>query len=98
MPALKINSENPPPDLTARNLLDRKGYKVVSSEDDADWRHGHTTTTVWQRADDGTFWESTYRVSTDGEVHELRDGDAEVRQVWPVVKTVTQYVATPPTP
>ena len=38
---------------------------------------------MFKRVSDTTYWQAHYRVSTDGETHELREGDADVSRVYP---------------
>ncbi len=78
---------------TNEQLLDDDGCVSVFSVDQSGWRHGVTTRQVWHRPSDNTYWQAIYRVSTDGETNELRDGGARISQVKPVEKTVTDYVA-----
>ena len=76
---------------TCEELLEEIGCEKVYSESDTSWRHGSYETGVWHRESDDTFWRAKYRVSTDGETHELRDGEAEetICQVSPkVVETI----------
>ena len=83
---------------TGDQLLNDPGFKSVSKIDESGWRHGVQTTEVWRRDEDGTFWQACFLVSTDGETHELRDGEAEDRivQVWPHEVTTVVYRTTPP--
>ena len=55
----------------------------VHEDNDPSWRHGVRRTTVFKRVSDTTYWQAHYRVSTDGETHELREGDADVSRVYP---------------
>ena len=52
------------------------------------WRHGRIMKTVWQRPSDETYWLAKYRVSTDGESNDLRDGLREPIQVMPEMVTI----------
>jgi hypothetical protein len=88
-----MSDEPKPP--TCDQLCDEDGCKVVSRSSDPSWRHGSRETTVFHRESDGTFWEAHYRVSTDGETHELREGEATIRRVYPHEVTVTVYKPTP---
>ena len=65
-------------------------YKLVSQNHDTSWRHGTRETDVFHRESDDTYWQAKYRLSTDGETNELREGLADISQVWPqqVMKTV----------
>jgi hypothetical protein len=78
---------------TGQELLEEVGYKKCFSESDPSWRHGSYETGVWHRESDHTYWEACYRVSTDGETHELRDGEAEdtIHQVIPETVETTIY-------
>ena len=66
-------------------------FKSVSREADDSWRHGAYVTQVFMRKSDNTFWSVSYRLSTDGEVNELREGTAEVVRVEPHAVTTTVY-------
>lgn len=66
----------------------------ISRESDPSWRHGTRETWVFEPAP-GVFWEASFRLSTDGETHELREGCAGVRRVYPVTETVTAYRSAP---
>jgi len=56
------------------------------------WRHGSEMETVYHREADNTYWRAIYRVSTDGETNELKEGNADIHQVKPRQITVIQYV------
>lgn len=73
---------------------DEDTLKSVSRELDDSWRHGNRVDEVWKRERDGTYWFAHYRLSTDGETNELRDGECDITRVYPVTKTiqVTEYV------
>lgn len=58
---------------TCEDLYNEDGYKSVYREADDSWRHGSYVTEVFERESDNTFWLVKYRLSTDGETHELRD-------------------------
>ncbi len=58
---------------------------------DDSWRHGSYVTEVFRRESDSTFWKATYRLSTDGETNELREGLARIDQVEPYTVQVTKY-------
>lgn len=58
-------------------------FVCVNQETIEPWRHGTLESAVFRRVSDGTFWAAYYRVGTDGETHELRDGCAQIEQVWP---------------
>ena len=55
------------------------------------WRHGTRVTEVYFRERDNTYWQAKYRLSTDGECNELREGYAKICQVVPRERTVTVY-------
>ena len=71
-----------------------RDYILVEKEADPSWRHGCYMSSTWKRKSDNTFWFSSYRVSTDDETNELRDGECDIIRVYPVTKTVqvTEYV------
>jgi hypothetical protein len=60
---------------------------------DDSWRHGCRITEIFKRAEDGTYWQAEYCVSTNGETNDLREGNASIREVEPYEKTVTAYRA-----
>lgn len=78
---------------TCEQLSNGDGVSRVHREADPSWRHGSYMTDVFHRVADDTYWLASYRLSTDGETNELRDGGAEITQVKPVQKTVTAYEA-----
>lgn len=74
---------------TCEELCEEDGFEQVHREADDSWRHGSYVTAVYKRASDGTYWEASYRLSTDGETNELREGLATITQVEPQeVKTI----------
>lgn len=77
---------------TCEQLSDEE-LECVATHSDTSWRHGTRETHVFKRETDGTFWEAKFRLSTDGETNELREGLAKIRQVFPKEKTVTVYEA-----
>ncbi len=81
---------------TCDQLLEEEGVTLVERVDDATWRHGCYRTDIYHRPDDDTYWRASYRVSTDGETNELREGSADIVRVWPVVKPTTIYVTKAP--
>ena len=81
---------------TCDQLYDRDGFAQVYRSVEDGWRHGVDVTEVYQRASDQTYWMATYRLSTDGETNELREGEAYIAQVTPRETTVTCWVAVPP--
>jgi hypothetical protein len=64
---------------------------LADRKTDDSWRHGVHVTEVYRRDEDGTFWQAKYRLSTDGETNELREGDAKIVQVFPREINVTIY-------
>ena len=78
---------------TCEQIFDEEGLKRVHNESDSSWRHGSYEYSVYHRESDNTYWGVSYRLSSDGETNELRDGDAEISQVEPKQVTVTQYVS-----
>lgn len=76
---------------TAEQLLDWNGVKEISSEVIDIWRHGNLNQDVYQRKSDGTYWQATYRTSTDGETNELREGGANIIQVEPYEKVTKAW-------
>lgn len=77
---------------TCEQLNDEDGFDRVSRISDASWRHGTRETQVFRRVADGTYWETTFRLSADGETNELAEGLARIRQVHPQEKMVTVFV------
>ena len=80
---------------TCEQLFDEDGFELVAKASDTSWRHGSYDTAVYKRESDNTFWATSYRVSTDGETHELREGEADICQVFPKTKEVTVYTKEP---
>lgn len=82
---------------TCEEILEEELRQVSRKLDDS-WRHGNRVSEVYHREADDTFWSVKYRRSGDGEYCELREGDAVIKQVWPVSKTivVTDYVTVKP--
>lgn len=72
-------------------------FKIVDSESDPSWRHGSYESTVFLRLADDTYWQACYNVSTDGETHGLRDGDADISRVYPHRVMATVYKSRPQT-
>ena len=60
-------------------------------EIDDSWRHGVRRMDVYFRKQDSTYWLVEYRVSTDGETNELREGFATITQAESFEKTVISY-------
>lgn len=78
---------------TCEQLLNEEGLESVWREVDDSWRHGSYVAEVFKRHSDDTFWMASYRLSTDGETNELREGLADISQVVPQEKTVITYVS-----
>lgn len=76
---------------TCEDLFEQDGFKDVHREADTSWRHGAYISEVFLRESDNTYWMANYRLSTDGETNELREGTAEIVQVEPFEKTITDY-------
>lgn len=81
---------------TCDELFDEKLGDAVMTEDDTSWRHGSYRSQVYHRASDDTYWMANYRLSNDGETNELREGCAEIKQVWPIQVTKTDYTSNRP--
>jgi hypothetical protein len=78
---------------TCEDLYDRRSeeYELVLRETDASWRHGSYVSAVYKRVGDETYWMAQYRLSTDGETNELREGSADIYQVEPFEKVTIDY-------
>ncbi len=81
---------------TCEQLFDREGYYQVERKVDDGWRHGVYVTEVYLREWDRSYWMATYRLSTDGETNELREGLADIQQVSPREITTTSWVVVLP--
>ncbi len=77
---------------TCEDLFEEVGYESVNRESDDSWRHGAYIDEVFKRQSDGTYWLASYRLSSDGETHELREGHAVISEVVPVEVTTIRYV------
>jgi hypothetical protein len=78
---------------TCQELFDcEEDLQQVHRHSDASWRHGTEETVVFYRESDNTYWEAFYRLSTDGETNELREGEASIIQVKPKQIMTTVYV------
>lgn len=82
---------------THEQLSDEIGFESVLRKADDGWRHGCDIYEVFQRLEDDTYWAVNYRLSTDGETNELRQGECDITQVRPVATTVIKYEAVPTT-
>jgi len=67
------------------------GFELVDTINDPSWRHGLRVTDTFKRLSDSTYWSAHYRLSTDGETNELREGVAIITQVEPYIIEVTKY-------
>lgn len=76
---------------TCEQILDEDGLESVSKRITGTWRHGTIHEDVWKRTEDGTFWRVRYRYQHNAEDSDLRDGTADIHQVWPVPVTVTHW-------
>ena len=93
------------PRLSPPTILDLKaswqeddhgyGYEQVYEETSPD-DHGYGYTYVFQRLADATFWETSGVCQGGGDYHQLREGEGDVLQVWPITVTTTQYSHTKP--
>lgn len=77
---------------TCEQIWEEEGFESVLREADDSWRHGAYIYEVFKRQEDATFWAASYSLSTDGETHGLREGDADIHQVWPKEVTTTTYM------
>jgi hypothetical protein len=71
--------------------LSNEELPLADRKVDDSWRHGVRVTAVYRRDEDGTFWQASYRLSTDGETNELSEGLAKIVQVFPREINVTIY-------
>lgn len=76
---------------TCDELLEEVGFESVKRDVDDSWRHGVRVSQVFRRESDGTYWRAKYRLSTDGECDELREGIAKITQVKPVAVSTINY-------
>lgn len=76
--------------LDAQTIIDENLSPVWREADDS-WRHGSYITEVYKREEDDTYWMAQYRLSTDGETDELREGFAVIQQCWPKTITTVAY-------
>ena len=76
--------------MTCQQICDGE-LEPVSSHADPSWRHGCRMTNVYHRESDNTYWEARFRLSTDGECNELREGIANISQVEPFQEMATKY-------
>lgn len=80
---MSLPLDNPNPPAKEEMLWEENGIASVDKKLDDSWRHGNYVTEVFYRESDKTYWEASYRVSGDGETHELREGLHTVRRVYP---------------
>jgi len=83
------------PKPTCEQIINEELGEPIQTKNDP-WRHGVTTTEVYHRKEDDTFWQVLYCVSSDGETNDLREGYATIMQVWPYEVMVTKYKTIPP--
>ena len=76
---------------TKDEILEESGLKCILRESESGWRHGTDERRVFKRESDGTYWDVSYRLSTDGEYHGVKEGDYTCFRVEPFSKTVTDY-------
>ncbi len=67
----------------------------ISSEAQTGWRHGVDKYNVYHRESDNTYWGVSFRLSTDGETNELREGTAQISRVYPRTVIKTDYYLNP---
>ena len=79
---------------TCEELFDDELEEVHRDADDS-WRHGCYVWQVFAR-EDGTFWGASYDLSSDGESNGLREGTADICQVWPKRIVKIEYVKSDP--
>lgn len=77
---------------------DEVNIKSVYRDVDPSWRHGVYIDEVFHRVSDNTYWEVSYRRSTDCETHELRERICPINRVYPVRTVTTKYVTKPAEP
>ena len=77
---------------TSDDLYNEEGFEEVHREADDSWRHGSYVFQVFKRLSDDTYWGAAYCLSTDGEAHGLREGDADISEVEPKEVTTVTYV------
>lgn len=75
---------------TCKQLCNEE-LELVDRESDDSYRHGSYVTAIYRRDEDGTFWRASYRRSTSGDINELKEGFAIIKQVFPKEVTVTIY-------
>lgn len=80
---------------TCKEIWD-EDYELVHRESDASWRHGTNEYQVFHREEDNTYWAASFQLSTDGETNGLREGYADIEQVWPVEVKKIEYTRTNP--
>lgn len=87
-----IDFEIKPP--TCEDIFNEELGDPVNTENGS-WRHGMLRTEVYHRDDDNTYWQAVYRVSSDGETNELREGYAQITRVYPHSVITTVYKSKP---
>ena len=73
---------------TCEELWEGYGFEEIETNVMGTWRHGVMREDIFLRESDQTYWLADYRVSTDGETNELREGGADIYKVIPATKTV----------
>lgn len=64
------------------DLYEEAGYTEIETSVIDTWRWGTVNETIYQSDENpNEFWAASYRVSTDRETDELREGDAQIYQV-----------------
>jgi hypothetical protein len=79
-----------------RTLWLEGDLEPIDQISDPSWRHGTRETWVFQLND--KFYQLHFRLSTDGECHELRDDNGEfasIQEVYPHQIPVTVYKTEP---
>ena len=83
-------------ELAESDDVEESDFELVDTHSDNSWRHGTRETTIFRRISDNTFWQACYLLSTDRETNELRDGGADIAQVWPKQVTTVKYTSKRP--
>lgn len=82
---------------SCEDLWEENEFEEVDTIIVDEWRWGNVYETIYRdrripEDQPPVYWAASYRRSTDGETHELREGDAVIYRVRPVEKTVTTWV------
>ena len=75
---------------------DQEKLQLIFSDTVDKWRWGTIERDIYRRLSDDTYWSIYYRMSSDGETNEFRDGETEVTQVYPTTKVIIEYVEKQP--